>query len=68
MSTIRDAQSKYDEVYIGTVRSILCRATKKCAIFVGSISIQTTVGYVACGKTWLKPAWQYLNFDCQPPC
>lgn len=32
MSAIRGAQVKYDEVYIGTVRSISRRATKKCAM------------------------------------
>ena len=37
MSAIRGVQAKYDEVYIGTLRSILRRTTKKCAICVGSI-------------------------------
>jgi hypothetical protein len=36
MSAIQGVQAKHDEVYIGTLRSILCRTTKKCAIYVGS--------------------------------
>ena len=32
MSAIRGVQAKYDEVYIGTLRSILRRTTKKGAI------------------------------------
>ena len=34
MSAIRGVQTKYYEVYIGTVRSILCRTTKKGAVYV----------------------------------
>jgi hypothetical protein len=35
MSAIRGGQVKYYEVYIGTLRSILRRTTKKCAIYAG---------------------------------
>ena len=37
MSAIQGVQAKSDEVYISTLRSILRRTTKKCAICVGSI-------------------------------
>ena len=39
MSAIQGGQVKYDEVYIGTLKSILRRTTKKCAVCVGSIGI-----------------------------
>ncbi len=41
MSAIRGVQAKYDEVYIGTLRGILRRTTKKCAIWAGHIWINT---------------------------
>jgi hypothetical protein len=37
MSAIRGVQVKYEEVYIGTLRSVLRRTTKECAICVGPI-------------------------------
>ena len=39
MSAIQGVQVKYDEVYIGTLRSVLRRTTKKCAIYVGSMCV-----------------------------
>ena len=35
MRAIRGGQAKYDEVYMGTLKSILRRTTKKCALCVG---------------------------------
>ena len=34
-SAIQGVQVKYDEMYKGTLRNILRRTTKKCAVFVG---------------------------------
>ncbi len=39
MSAIRGGQVKYEEVYKCTLRSILRRTTKKCAIYVGPVIV-----------------------------
>ena len=43
MSAIQGVQVKYDEVYRSTLRSILRRTTKKCAICIGRLKSITSL-------------------------